>query len=181
MDTVLNVVVLIVVVAVGLLLALGIPAAYSALKDKVDDDRVKQIMEYAYKWLRSAIAATNNTFVNQLKADGKFDIEAQAAAFKKTMSAWLGMMTKDMLEIIRGEVGDFDVWAKTMIEGEVAEQKQAALAAQVYTQELESEIDVDIENWPLEQLHAFCVLNGVCTEGCEDREDYIAAIEDHFA
>lgn len=38
-------------------------------------------------------------------------------------------------------------------------------------------VDVEITHWSLEQLKAFCELNGVDAGNCLTREDYIEAIE----
>lgn len=37
--------------------------------------------------------------------------------------------------------------------------------------------DTNIEHWTLEQLISFCELNGIQTDGCITREDYMNAIE----
>ena len=39
------------------------------------------------------------------------------------------------------------------------------------------EPDLNIDNWSLEQLKGFCLLNGIQTGGCVSREDYVNAIE----
>lgn len=56
------------------------------------------------------------------------------------------------------------------------------LAEEVYEAPLqEEEIDIEISHWTLEQLQAFCIMNHVPAEGCETREQYMDAIEKHFA
>ncbi|MBQ8507495.1 MAG: hypothetical protein IJ466_08725 [Clostridia bacterium] len=166
-----------VLIGLGLLAIISIPAAYTLLRDKIDDAKVAEIFAFVKDGLKDAVAHLNNTFVNPLKAEGKFSLEKQAEAFKKAMGSWLKGLSEDMLEIVKSQVGDFEEWATNALEGEVYRQKMEAVAVQ-YAQEAEA--DVDIDNWPIEQLQAFCILNGVETEGCEDREDYIAAIEEHF-
>ena len=49
------------------------------------------------------------------------------------------------------------------------------------TQAQEEEIDLDITHWNLEWLKSFCECNDVDTTGCENRKDYIDAIERAFS
>lgn len=44
----------------------------------------------------------------------------------------------------------------------------------------EEEIDLDITHWSLDWLKSFCECNDVDTAGCENRKDYIDAIERAF-
>lgn len=44
----------------------------------------------------------------------------------------------------------------------------------------EEEIDLDITHWSIEWLKSFCECNDVDTTGCENRKDYIDAIERAF-
>lgn len=39
------------------------------------------------------------------------------------------------------------------------------------------DVDLEITHWNLAKLQAFCSLNGIATNGCTTREDYMSAIE----
>lgn len=42
---------------------------------------------------------------------------------------------------------------------------------------LEAQVDLNIENWSLQQLKGFCAMNDIDVAGCSAREDYIRVIE----
>ena len=81
MDVLVIVIDAIVVVAVSV----GIPMLFSLLKARVHNAKVQQYIDRAQEYLTSAVAMTNQTFVDQLKKDGRFDEENQAAAFQMAM------------------------------------------------------------------------------------------------
>lgn len=82
--------------------------------------------ELAFKYLELAeqtvincIIATNQTYVDSLKAEGKFDAEAQKIAFNKTLNAVLAILTDDAKEYLTHIVGDLHVFLSNLIESQV--------------------------------------------------------------
>ena len=71
----------------------------------------------------SCVIATNQTYVETLKAQGKFDIEAQKEALKKTYDAVMAILTEDAINYLKEVLGDFDAYVNTMIESQVNMQK----------------------------------------------------------
>lgn len=104
---------------VGLMVSAGIPYLFALLKSKVQHTKVQQYLDRAEEYLTSAVAMVNQTFVDQLKADGGFDEENQAEAFQMAMDTWLDMLSEDMKDAITSEVGHFQTWAEAQIEARV--------------------------------------------------------------
>lgn len=71
----------------------------------------------------SCVIATNQTYVETLKAQGKFDTEAQKEALKKTYDAVMAILTEDAINYLNEALGDFDAYVNTMIESQVNMQK----------------------------------------------------------
>lgn len=104
---------------VGLMVSAGIPYLFALLKTKVQNGRVQQYLDRAEEYLTSAVAMVNQTFVDQLKSDGRFDEGNQSEAFQMAMDTWLNMMNTEMKDVITSEVGNFHTWAEAQIEARV--------------------------------------------------------------
>lgn len=71
----------------------------------------------------SCVIATNQTYVDALKEQGKFDAEAQKIAFQKTYDAVMQILTEDAVKYLNEALGDLDKYVNTMIESQVNLQK----------------------------------------------------------
>lgn len=65
------------------------------------------------------VIATNQTYVNALKAQGKFDAEAQKVAFEMTYRAIIAVLSDDAKTYLTNMYGDLTVFITNMIEAEV--------------------------------------------------------------
>ena len=114
-----DVLIYVVEVLVGLVITVGIPYLFAFLKSKTKNEKAQQYIDLAQRYLSDSVAMVNQTFVEQLKKDGKFDAEAQKEAFNMAANAWLEMMSEEMKQVIIAEVGDFETYIKTEIEAKV--------------------------------------------------------------
>lgn len=69
------------------------------------------------------VIATNQTYVNSLKAQGKFDAEAQKVAFEMTYKAVIAVLSDDAKEYLTNMYGDLSIYITNMIEAEVNKNK----------------------------------------------------------
>ena len=69
------------------------------------------------------VIATNQTYVDTLKKQNKFDGEAQKIAFQKTYDAVVAMLTEDAKEYLVNIYGDLSVYLTAKIEAEVNRNK----------------------------------------------------------
>lgn len=118
-----DVLIIVIDALVGVAVSVGIPMLFSLLKARVKNTKAQQYIDRAQEYLTSAVAMTNQVFVDQLKKDGRFDEDSQAAAFQMAMDTWLKMISDDMKNVIIAEVGDFEAWAEAQLEASVAFQK----------------------------------------------------------
>ena len=119
-KTWMDVLIQVIEVLVGLVVTVGIPYLFALVKTKVKHGKAQEYLDRAETYLTSAVAMVNQTFVEQLKKDGKFDADMQAHAFELAANAWLEMMSEEMKQIIIDEVGDFESYIKTQIEAKVS-------------------------------------------------------------
>ena len=69
--------------------------------------------------VNKAVITTNQTFVNELKKQGKFDKEAMEVAYNKTFNSIVASLSQSFFEYIDEETIDIDTLLKNMIETSV--------------------------------------------------------------
>lgn len=69
--------------------------------------------------INKAVITTNQTFVNELKKQGKFDKEAMEVAYNKTFNSIVASLSQSFFEYIDEEAIDIDTLLKNMIETSV--------------------------------------------------------------
>lgn len=107
-----------------ILLTAVVPYLVMLVSKKIKNDKINKYMELAEKYLIEAVSMVKQTFVDSLKAEGKFDKAAQLEAFDRAKNAWLEMMSEEMKIIVINEIGDFETWATAKLEAAVAEGKK---------------------------------------------------------
>lgn len=73
--------------------------------------------------ITTCVISTNQTYVDSLKAQGKFDLNAQQQAFQMTYEAVLKILTEDAKVYLTEAVGDLDEYITKQIEAQVNVQK----------------------------------------------------------
>ena len=92
----------------------------------IEANKTQEEKELAEKYLNmvedtvaKCVLATNQTYVDSLKAEGKFDTEAQKIAFDKTLNAVLAILTDDAKNYLTHIFGDLNVFLSNLIESQV--------------------------------------------------------------
>lgn len=67
----------------------------------------------------NCVIATNQTYVEALKREGKFDLDAQKTAFEMTKDAVMTALTQDAKECLTSAVGDLNVYISQLIESRI--------------------------------------------------------------
>ena len=94
------------------------------LQETVKNEKMKNLIGIAEGIVSQAVNTVSQTYVDGLKAEGKFDAEAQKAAFEKSKAYVYTLMTEDTLNAIRENYGNLDTWVSTKIEENIANNKQ---------------------------------------------------------
>ena len=79
--------------------------------------------------VNKAVITTNQTFVNELKKQGKFDEETMEEAYKRTYESIVASLSQSFFEYIDEETVDIDVLLKNMIETSVNWNKERKVVA----------------------------------------------------
>ena len=77
--------------------------------------------------VNKAVITTNQTFVNELKKQGKFDKKAMEEAYNKTFNSIVASLSQSFFEYIDKETIDIDTLLKNMIEASVSWNKEGTV------------------------------------------------------
>lgn len=89
------------------------------LQVKMDNDVTDKYMDMLTNTVTECVLATNQTYVETLKQQNKFDLEAQKIAFDKTSEAVMAILTEDAKKYLESAVGDLELFIRQKIEAEV--------------------------------------------------------------
>lgn len=89
------------------------------INDKIDNETAEKYTEMIFNTITACVIATNQTYVNSLKEQGKFDEEAQKKAFDMTMSAVLDILSDDVKKYMEEFTGDLNAYITNLIEAQV--------------------------------------------------------------
>ena len=89
------------------------------LQSNAQDEISKKYMSMLTNTITECVLATNQTYVEALKQQNKFDAEAQKIAFEKTSEAVMSILTEDAKKYLANAVGDLELYIKQKIEAEV--------------------------------------------------------------
>ena len=84
--------------------------------------------------VNKAVITTNQTFVNELKKQGKFDKEAMQEAYRRTYESIIASLSQSFFEYIDEEAVDIDALLKNMIETSVNWNKEKTVIKQAVTE-----------------------------------------------
>ena len=93
------------------------------INNSIDNETAIKYNDMIFSTVTDCVIATNQTYVEALKAQGAFDAEAQKVAFQKTLDAVLSILTDDAKEYIKEAFGDITVYLITLIESSVNKNK----------------------------------------------------------
>lgn len=89
------------------------------LSQKTDNELAKKYIELLDTTITECVLATKQTYVEALKKEGKFDLEAQKKAFQQTYDAVLAILSNEAQEYINESVNDIGAYITNKIEAQV--------------------------------------------------------------
>lgn len=108
---------------IGLIVTVGIPYIFSLLQRNIKSDTQTRYLKKVEELVRAAVVQVQQTYVEDMKAAGKFNSELQKVAFQKARDAVLYMLNEETKKIVVDAVGDFDVYIRNKIEEAVSDIK----------------------------------------------------------
>lgn len=89
------------------------------LSAKTNNETLNTYLNMLTDTITNCVIATNQTYVNSLKSQGKFDAEAQKRAFETTKNAVLLILTDEVKSYLSTAIGDIDAFIDNQIEAVV--------------------------------------------------------------
>lgn len=100
-----------------------IPFVTNWLKSKTDNANLQYVIDELSQTVQTSVNHVNQTFVNQLKADGKFDADNQVKALKMAVEESVNSLTAKTVKILGKEGIDIETLVIKYIEAAIAEKK----------------------------------------------------------
>ena len=94
------------------------------ISTNVDSELASKYIVMLTTTIADCVVATNQTYVESLKKEGKFDKDAQAKAFQMTYDAVMDILTDDAKEYLANFYGDLTLYLTKRIEAEVVANKK---------------------------------------------------------
>lgn len=89
------------------------------IADKTDSELADKYIQMLADTITTCVIATNQTYVESLKKQGKFDAEAQKEAFNLTYNAVMSVLTDEAKHYLASIYGDLTAYITSRIEAEV--------------------------------------------------------------
>ena len=105
--------------ALATYIILFINAKKKELQARYNNEMCDKYLNMLEQTITSCVLATNQTYVESLKKQGKFDAEAQKIAFDKTFSAVITILSDDAYEYLEEAMGDLEDYITNRIEANV--------------------------------------------------------------
>ena len=93
------------------------------VKDKAANETATKYIDMLTNTITSCVMATNQTYVETLKAKGEFTKEAQKEAFTKTYENVMGILSTECKMYLENTFGDLQTYITNKIEAEVKANK----------------------------------------------------------
>ena len=101
-----------------------IKAKIAETQQKTDNAFLDSCLSILETTVINAIIATNQTYVEALKKQNAFTVEAQKEAFSKTYNAVIASLTEDTKKGLMTLTNDLSAYITEMIEAQINEQKK---------------------------------------------------------
>lgn len=88
-------------------------------KAKTKNELVKKYIDILADVIQTCVVSTNQTYVDALKAEGKFDAEAQKIAFQKTYDNIISTLSAEAKSHLTEFYGDLTLYITNQIEESV--------------------------------------------------------------
>lgn len=89
------------------------------LNNKIKDEKAKTLLTKATQIITNAVRSVFQTYVESLKAEGKFDEHSQNVALKKAKDIVQAEFSDDIKNFISENYGDLTEWITNQIEATI--------------------------------------------------------------
>lgn len=97
-----------------------IKAKKQDLEKKAKDETTKKYLNILEQAIVESVLTTNQTYVETLKKEGSFDLEAQKKAFQKTYDSVLAVLTDEAQVYLNETIKDLGAYITNKIEAQIS-------------------------------------------------------------
>jgi hypothetical protein len=90
---------------------------------KIENEYVKDTLEQATNIIFNVVDAVTQTYVDDLKKEGTFDLEKQKIALNKALTQVKSLMNEEVTDLIVEKYNDADEWIRSQIEAYIKNTK----------------------------------------------------------
>lgn len=135
MNEFLNQILIAVAGAIGLglasLIGWGFTELNKWLATKTKNEKLFKVTQIAQQLVQDAVKSVQQTFVEQLKKDGKFDADKQKEALELALKKVIANLTPEVEKVLKEAYGDIVEWLTNLIESFIfTELKHSTVKAQ---------------------------------------------------
>lgn len=94
------------------------------LETEIDNELFQKYFNMTNETIHQCVIAMNQTYVNSLKNQNKFDSEAQKKAFSEVYKNVMNILGEEAVVYLNNAVGDLNAYITSRIENEVKENKE---------------------------------------------------------
>lgn len=109
-------------------IAWGCKTLISLIETKVKNVKAATLLKSIVDITAMAVKTTYQTYVEALKAEGKFDENAQKEAMKKSKDAVIGQLSGEAKSFISDNFGDIGMWVENTIESVIYDLKNGKVS-----------------------------------------------------
>lgn len=103
-----------------------IPAIANWLKYKTQHQKLQSVIDDITVTVTSSVDMLEQTVVNQLKADGKWDSKSQSEVLQSAITEVLNGLSRTTYQILKSESTDIEALIKRYIEAYIQSKKQTS-------------------------------------------------------
>lgn len=118
-----NIIITAVALGVAGLITLGFTMLKAWITNKIKNENMKNAMIALSEAVHASVLAVQQTFVDQLKKDGKFDKDNQVKALTQAVETTKAMLSAETIKLVEEHVGNLENWIRTQIEASIKSMK----------------------------------------------------------
>ncbi len=118
-EILLNIISVVVTAVIIPLISIGGTQLIKLINKKIQNTESAKHLTAATNIVLTAVRSVFQTYVETLKAQGKFDAHSQTVALTKAKDIALSQLTEDTKAYIKGNFGDLDSWLTNQIESTI--------------------------------------------------------------
>lgn len=118
-EVIINIISVIVTSVVLPLLSICGAQLIKLINSKIKNNEINKHLTLATEIVINAVRSVFQTYVESLKADGKFDEQSQKSALKKAKDIALSQMNSEIKKFIEDNYGDINNWLNIQIEASI--------------------------------------------------------------